>query len=174
MNAVPRSKPSVAIATFQPSPTGPSAFSFAVRAPSKNTSLNSALPVIWRSGRTSMPGWSIGHNRYGEAVMRRRLGIGAAHDEAPVGAVRERRPHLLAGDHPLVAVEHGAGLDVREVAAGVGLGEALAPQLLDVLDLRQEALLLLLGAELDQRRREEALTEERDAASARWRACTPR
>ena len=96
MKAVPRSKPSVAIATFQPSPTGPSAFSFAVRAPSKNTSLNSALPVIWRSGRTSMPGLVHRAQQVREAVVRRRLGIGAAHDEAPVGAVRERRPHLLA------------------------------------------------------------------------------
>ena len=76
--------------------------------------------------------------------------------------MRERRPHLLAGDHPLVAVEDGAGLDVREVAAGVRLGEALAPQLVDRLDLREEAPLLLVGAELDQRRGEEALAEERD------------
>ena len=134
----------------------------AVRAPSKNTSLNSALPVICRSGRTSMPGWSIGHEQVREAVVARRLGIGAAHDEAPVGAVRERRPHLLAVDHPLVAVEHGAGLDVREVGAGVRLGEALAPQLLDRLDLREEPALLLVGAELDERRREQALAEERD------------
>ena len=93
---MPRSKPSVAIATFQPSPTGPSTFSFAVRAPSKNTSLNSALPVIWRSGRTSMPGWCIGTSRYESPWWLVDSGIGAAHDEAPVGAVRERRPHLLA------------------------------------------------------------------------------
>ena len=94
--------------------------------------------------------------------MRRRLGIGAAHDEAPVGAVRERGPHLLTGDHPLVAVEHGARLDVREVGARVRLGEALAPQLLDRLDLREEPALLLVGAELDERGREQALAEERD------------
>ena len=97
-----------------------------------------------------------------EAVVRRRLGIGAAHDEAPVGAVRERGPHLLTGDDPLVAVEHGTRLDVREIAPGVGLGESLAPQLLDRLDLREEPALLLVGAELDECRREQALPEERD------------
>ena len=91
-----------------------------------------------------------------------RLGIGAAHDEAPVGAVRQRGPHLLTGDHPLVAVEHRTGLDVREVGTGVRLGEALAPQLLDRLDLREEPPLLLVGAELDQRGGEQPLTEERD------------
>ena len=98
----------------------------------------------------------------GEPVVRRRLGVGTAHDEAPVGAVRQRGPHLLTGDHPLVAVEHGAGLDVGEIRAGVRLGEPLAPQLVDRLDLREEPALLLVGAELDEGRGEEALAEERD------------
>ena len=50
-----RSFISVAWATFQPSPTAP------IRSPSptgtsdRNTSLNSASPVSWRSGRTSTP-----------------------------------------------------------------------------------------------------------------------
>ena len=42
--------------------------------------------------------------------MLRRLAVGAAQHEAPVGPVRERRPHLLPADHPLVAVALGAGL----------------------------------------------------------------
>ena len=78
------------------------------------------------------------------------------------GAVRERRPHLLAVDDPLVAVEHAAGLHVREVGAGVRLGVALAPQLLDRLDLGEEAPLLLVGAVGEERRGEEALAEEAD------------
>jgi hypothetical protein len=32
----------------------------AVRAPSKNTSLNSEPPLIWTSGRISIPGWRMG------------------------------------------------------------------------------------------------------------------
>ena len=63
----------------------------------------------------------------------------------------------------LVAVEARLGGDVGEVGAGAGLGVALAPQLLDGHDLRQEALLLLLGAERDQRRAEQLLAEVVDA-----------
>src|SRR5207244_5549024 len=87
-----------------------------------------------------------------------------AHDrEAAVGAVRERRPHLLAVDDPLVAVEHRARLHVRQVGAGVRLRVALAPELVGGLDLRQEPALLLLGAVREQRRREQALAEEAHA-----------
>ena len=41
-----------------------------MRAPSKNTSLNSAVPVIWRIGRISIPGWSIGTSRYDRPLCR--------------------------------------------------------------------------------------------------------
>jgi hypothetical protein len=57
--SAPRSKARVPIATFQPSPGWPTMQSAGVRAPSKNTSLNSAVPVIWVMGRTSIPGLSI-------------------------------------------------------------------------------------------------------------------
>ena len=40
-----------------------------------------------------------------------------------------RRPHLLAVDHPFVAVADGAGPQRGEVGSGVGLGEQLAPLL---------------------------------------------
>ncbi len=60
----PRSKARVPIATFQPAPGSPTTFSAAVRAPSKNTSLNSESPVICTIGRTSTPGWRMGTSRY--------------------------------------------------------------------------------------------------------------
>ena len=85
--------------------------------------------------------------------------LGAGHHEAPLRPVRQRGPHLLPVDDPLVAVEHGRRRHVGEVAAGAGLGVALAPQFGDVEDLGQEALLLLGGAERDQRRPEQFLTE---------------
>ena len=59
----PRSKASVPIATFQPSPGWPTTFPASLRAPSKKTSLNSESPVSWRIGRTSIPGWRIGTSR---------------------------------------------------------------------------------------------------------------
>jgi hypothetical protein len=59
----------------------------------------------------------------------------------------------------LVAVEFGRRRDVGQVAAGAGLGIALAPQLGDVEDARQEPLLLFGCPERDQRRAEQLLTE---------------
>ena len=41
----------------------PTTLSTWVRAPSKNTSLNSLVRVSWVIGRTSTPGWSIGTRR---------------------------------------------------------------------------------------------------------------
>ena len=51
-----RSYMRVVIPTCQPWPSVPRMFSAGTRTFSKNTSLNSASPVIWRSGRTVMPG----------------------------------------------------------------------------------------------------------------------
>jgi hypothetical protein len=76
--------------------------------------------------------------------------------------VRHRRPHLLAVDHPLVAVELGRRGHVCQVAARARLGIALAPQLGDIEDLRQEPLLLFRSAVGDQRRPQQLLTEVAD------------
>ena len=56
----PRSKPSNAMATFQPSPGAPRCRAASVRAPAKNTSLNSESPVICRIGRIVTPAWRNG------------------------------------------------------------------------------------------------------------------
>ncbi len=55
-----RSWASSAVAMRQPSFRSPTIQSAGTRASSKKTSLNSATPVIWRSGRTVTPGWRIG------------------------------------------------------------------------------------------------------------------
>ena len=52
-----------------------------------------------------------------------------------VGDLAERAPDLLAVHHVVVAVAHGAGAQRREVGAGAGLGEALAPHLVAAQDL---------------------------------------
>ena len=96
--------------------------------------------------------------------MAGRSGLGPAHHEAPVGLVGQRRPDLLAGHDPLVAVQLGPGGDVGQVAAGFRLGVALAPQLGAVDDAGQEAVLLGPGAVLDQRGTEEPLAEDADPA----------
>ena len=46
----------VAMATRHPSPTAPIRSESGIRTSLRKTSLNSASPVSWRSGRTSTPG----------------------------------------------------------------------------------------------------------------------
>jgi hypothetical protein len=59
MELPPRSKPSVVCAISQPCPSRPIRSDFSTRALVMKTSLNSALPVICFSGRTSTPGWRM-------------------------------------------------------------------------------------------------------------------
>ena len=59
--------------------------------------------------------------------MLRGVGIGAGEQEDVVGVLRLGGPDLLPVDDPLVAVELGPGLERGEVAAGIRLGEPLAP-----------------------------------------------
>ena len=99
------------------------------------------------------------HEQVREPLVPLRRGIGAADDEAPVRPRRPGGPHLLAVDHPLVALEARARLHVREVRARVRLRVALAPDLLAGDDRRQEAALLRLAAEGDQRRAEQRLAD---------------
>ena len=54
-----RSFISVVTATRHPSPSAPSRADSGMRTSVKKTSLNSASPVIWYSGRTSTPGLSM-------------------------------------------------------------------------------------------------------------------
>ncbi len=51
-----RSFISVALDTAQPWPTSPIRSASGIRTSVRKTSLNSASPVAWRSGRTSTPG----------------------------------------------------------------------------------------------------------------------
>ena len=60
---VPRSNPSVVMATFHPLFTPPITLSFGQRTLVKKTSLNSAEPSICSIGRTSTPGCFIGTSR---------------------------------------------------------------------------------------------------------------
>ena len=96
----------------------------------KKTSLNSDSPEIILIGRTSTPGWRMSTSRNADPLVLRCVGVGAGEHEDVVGEVAGGRPDLLPVDDPLVAVEHGPAAEVAEVGAGVGLGVALAPQVL--------------------------------------------
>ena len=78
--------------------------------------------------------------------MFRRCGVGAGEEDPELRFLGPRRPDLLAGDDPLVAVEHGPGGERGEVTPGLGLAEQLAPELVAREHRAEVPLLLLLGA----------------------------
>ncbi len=82
--------------------------------------------------------------------MGRRVGVGAGDQVDPVGRRSTRVPDLLAVDHEVVAVAHGAGPDGRHVRSGVRLRHADAPCRRAVEDRREVGQLLLGGAELQE------------------------
>jgi hypothetical protein len=106
------------------------------------------------------PGLLHGHQQVGDARVLGGIGVGAGQQEDVVGELGLGGPHLLAVDHPLVAVEFGPGLERGQVAAGVGLGEPLAPGDGPVEDAGDELLLLLLGGPLQDGGADQGVAEE--------------
>ena len=150
-----RSLPSRYLATSQPLFSSPTRFSTGTFTSVKNTSFRWWLPSMEMIGRTSMPGVFMSISRKEMPSWRlARLRVGAHQAEAPVGVVRGGGPDLLAVDDVVVALPLRRGPQAGEVGAGAGLGEALAPPVVEVGGARQEALLLRLGAELHQHRAE--------------------
>jgi hypothetical protein len=143
---------SVVIATFQPLPSPPTMFSSGIRASSRNSSLNSDSPVIWHRVLLHV------HEEVGEPLVLGGVEVRARDQHAPLRVVRQRGPHLLSGDQPVVAacartgIAHRRRLDRREVRARLGLREALAPDLLGAENGLEIALLLLVGTVGDDRR----------------------
>src|ERR1700730_5094584 len=66
--------------------------------------------------------------------------------------MRARGPHLLSVDDEMVAMVDRTSAQARQIAACVGLGKALAPQLVSVKDARQVAPLLLVAAPVNEAR----------------------
>ena len=142
---------SAEMVTAQPLPSSPRRFSTGTCTSVKNTSAKFASPAMFSMGRTSMPGESMGTSRQvmpsclrstSNSVRVSRM-IQSAHGSTG-------GPDLLTVHHVVVADAFRLGLDGREVAAVVGLGVARAPIHLAVEDVRNEALLLFIGAVLDE------------------------
>ena len=88
----------------------------------------------------------------GEVPVARRVRVALRDEDAEVGDVRERRPHLLPVDDVDVAAALGARARGGEVGARVRLREALAPDLVGREDRLEVARLLLLRPVRDDRR----------------------
>ena len=135
-----------------PGPRCPTTCSAGTKTSVRKTSLNSASPVIWTSGPHVDPG--VGHvdDQRGDALLRaRRIRLGAGQAQAPGGELRVRSPDLATGDRVATVDRRGTGRQRRQVAAGVGLAEELAPDLLGREDRRQVPQALVLGAVRQQR-----------------------
>ncbi len=72
-------------------------------------------------------------------------------DDVDVGKAAVGDPHLLAVEHPVLAIgrEHGARAGSLRVGAGLRLGEAIGGQPFAGGKLRKIFLLLLFGAEIN-------------------------
>ena len=89
----------------------------------------------------------------GDALALLDVGVRPGEQHRVVGGEAPRGPDLLAGDDPLLAVEHGPGGERREVGSGARLAEELAPDLFVAQDRRQVATPLLFGAVGEERGR---------------------
>lgn len=96
------------------------------------------------------------HEEHGDALVRRGVRVGADGEPDPVGGVTVGGPDLLAVHRVvaggLVAVPDRLGLQGCQVGARVGLAVADREVQFPGEDPRQEVRLLLLGAELHDRR----------------------
>ena len=145
----------------------------------KNTSPKSLAPLICLSGRISTPARAAIRVRMSTSsiVMPRCFlasVLGADQGEHLVGVRGVGGPDLLAVDDVVVAVELGPALQRREVAAGAGLGEALAPDDLVVQQRLDDVALLLVGADGHHGRGEERQPEPVDGLRRAVRGPSPR
>ena len=92
-----------------------------------------------------------GKQQEAEALVLGRVGLAADQAEHPVGGIGRAGPNLLAVDDPPLALQNRAGGQAGQVAAGVGFGVAFAPDDFPAQRGADETLLLLLGAQLQQR-----------------------
>ncbi len=143
---IARSLASVVRATFQPSPTSPTH----VRGRDAHVVEEDLVEVVGPAGLAQRAHVDAGRTHVDDEVrdapVLRGVEVGAGEQDGPVGRPGAGVPHLLAVDHPLVAVAHGAGAQRREVGAGAGLAVELAPDLLAADDLVEVVGALLLGA----------------------------
>ena len=136
--------------TVQPSSTSPMRSLSGTRTSVRNSWQNSLEPFSISMRCTSMPGLVDREHEHGEAAVLRHVPVGAGQAQAPVRPPGAGGPDLRPVEHPLVAVADGRGQRAGDVGAAARLGEELHPDLLALEDGGEVALLLLLGAEVEQ------------------------
>ena len=92
-------------------------------------------------------------HQHADALVLRRVRVGAHETEAPVGVLRAGGPHLLAVHDELVAVFDGAHREGGKVAPRVGFAHAEAPADLGAQRRQRPPFTLFGRAVVDDRRR---------------------
>ena len=172
-NAVPRSNPSVPMATFQPLWTPPTTRSALARRAGEEdlVELGRARQLLQRLHVDA--GLAHGAEQERQPLVLRRVRVGAAHDEAPVGVMRARVVHTF---WPLIT--HSSPSRTARVlmlARSEPAPGSLKPWHHSSVACRmpgQEAGLLLV--EGDDRRPQQALAEEAHPRRRRAPGRTPR
>ena len=154
-----RSPDSVAFATFQPAPTSPTRWASGTRAPSRNTSLKSTSPPMWRKRLDVDAGLVQIEQEVREpvALRARRRRCGRARR-----AKSARCAHVVHTFWPVITQVSPSrtarvASDARSEPAPGSL-KSWHHILLVAHDRRQETQPLLLGAEREQRRRGQVQT----------------
>ena len=125
------------MATPQPPWSGPSSASAGSRTSSRNTSSNSLPPVIWRNGPHVDPGCVHVDEEERDPRVRAGRRVGAGQEDAPVGD-RPLEHHTFGPVTTQLSPSRSAFVRERgQVAAGPGLGEQLAPDLVGPEDARE-------------------------------------
>src|SRR6476620_7584123 len=107
---------------------------------------DSSWPTLSRTRPTEKPGLSV-------STPNSEMPVAFFSGEVRAATVGDER--LGAVDDPVVPVPHGGGLQVGEVGTAAGLGHADAGEQLAGAELREPALLLLVGGEVHEVRRDD-------------------
>ena len=95
-----------------------------------------------------MPGWCMGTANAEMPLCFGTLGIGTRQEQAPLGDIGVARPHFVPVDDVLASVAYRTRAQRREVGAGIGFAEALAPPVAPADQTWEEAVADLLTAML--------------------------
>ena len=99
-----------------------------------------------------------GNDQRADALVLRRVRVGAYERQQEVRVVGAGCPHLLSVDHEVVTGQNRAGPQRRQVGAGAGLAHAERRGQFGLEHRHRPAVFLLVGAERNQRRRNDVHT----------------
>ena len=145
------------MATFQPPFSGPTRFSAGTTHIGQEDLVEVQVVAVVHAGERSAghAGGVGGNQQCADPLVFRGVGIGADEGEQDVGVVRTGRPDLLTVDDEVIAVEHRTCGQARKVGTRARFTHAQRRGDLGAQDGHRPSLFLFVGAERQQRRRDD-------------------